>query len=111
MIKDQNIFTLMIILLILLTFALDVVLILWGEICCWSILGLEAEFVTESWILEKVLKFAQQFSRPEKSLGNRDKVWKKMVKSLEVFWKLQQVLYKWIFFPVGQIIFNLSALL
>ena len=39
---------------------------------------------TESWILEKVLKFAQQFSRPGKSLENRDKVWN-MVKSLEYF--------------------------
>ena len=32
--------------------------------------------LTESWILEKVLKFSQQFSRPEKSLENKDKVWK-----------------------------------
>ena len=31
--------------------------------------------VLNSW--KKVLKFAQQFSRPGKSLGNRDKVWKK----------------------------------
>ena len=31
---------------------------------------------TESWILEKVLKFSQQFSRPEKGLENKDKVWK-----------------------------------
>ena len=31
---------------------------------------------TESWILEKVLKFAQQFSRPEKSLESKDEVWK-----------------------------------
>ena len=40
---------------------------------------------TESWILEKVLKLAQQFSRPGKSLENRGKVLKKMVKSLECF--------------------------
>ena len=30
----------------------------------------------ESWILEKVLKFAQQFSIAGKSLENRDEVWK-----------------------------------
>ena len=48
---------------------------------------------TESWIFEKVMKFAQQFSRPGKSLENRDKVWN-MVKSLEKngYNKLQQVL-------------------
>ena len=35
---------------------------------------------TESWILEKVLKFALQFSRPGKSLENRDKVEQKAKK-------------------------------
>ena len=30
----------------------------------------------QSWILEKVLKFAKQFSRPGQSLENGDKVWK-----------------------------------
>ena len=65
---------------------------------------------TESWILEKVLKFAQQFSRLGKSLENRNKVWKKMVKSLEVFWKLEQVHYKSNFFPVGQIVFNFTCM-
>ena len=49
---------------------------------------------TESWILENVLKFAKQFSRPGKSLENRDKVW---MFSLFSFSRLQQVLNKWIF--------------
>ena len=31
---------------------------------------------TQSWIIEKVLKFVQQFSRPGKSLENRDEVCK-----------------------------------
>ena len=49
---------------------------------------------TESWILEKVLKFVQQFSRPGKSLENEMKSTK-----IEFFFsKLQQMLYKWIFF-------------
>ena len=53
MIKDQSIFTLMIILLILITFVLDVVLILSGEICCWSLLGLKAGFVESLEFLKK----------------------------------------------------------
>ena len=40
---------------------------------------------TESWILEKVLKFAQQFSRPGKSLENWDKVLKNGTKSRVFF--------------------------
>ena len=36
---------------------------------------------TESWILVKILKFAQQFSRPGKSLENGDKVQKNGGKS------------------------------
>ena len=40
---------------------------------------------TESWILEKVLKFAQQFFRPGKSLENRAKVLKKWLKVLSFF--------------------------
>ena len=61
---------------------------------------------TEFWILEKVLKFAAQFSRPGKVEVNSGK----MVKSLEFFSfsKLQQVLNKWIFFR-GQISFNLAC--
>ena len=61
---------------------------------------------TESWVLEKVLKFA-----------DREKVWKteikfgKMVKSLGFFFpKLQQVLYKWIFCRFGQILSNLARM-
>ena len=41
---------------------------------------------TEAWLLEKVLKFAQQFSRHGKSLENRDSV-KKMVKRLKFFFE------------------------
>ena len=52
---------------------------------------------TESWILKKVLKFVQLFSRPGKSReemksGKNDK------KSWEFFSNLQQVLFKWFFF-------------
>ena len=42
---------------------------------------------TESWILEKVLKFALQFSRSGKSLENGDIVWKKWLKVLSFFFK------------------------
>ena len=48
---------------------------------------------TESWILKKVLKFIQLFSRPGKSKENRWSL-EKMKKGLEFFSKLQQVLYK-----------------
>ena len=58
---------------------------------------------TESWILEKVLKFVQQFFRPGKILENRDEVYENWV----FFSKLQQMLYKWIFFHFCQILFNL----
>ena len=58
---------------------------------------------TESWSLEKVLTFAQQFSRPGKSLENGDKIWK------NVFSKLQQVLYKWNFCRFGQILFSIGC--
>ena len=58
---------------------------------------------TESWILEKVLKFVQQFFRPRKILENRDEVCENWV----FFPKLQQMLYKWIFFHFCQILFNL----
>ena len=67
-------------------------------------------FVQSLEFLKKVLKFAQQFSRPGKSLEMEIKCGK-MVKSLEFFFfsKLQQVLYKWSFFHFGQILFNLSC--
>jgi len=55
--------------------------------------NLLAGWNTVEFILEKALKFSQQFSRPGKSLENRDKVLK-VLKSLEFFSKLQQVLYK-----------------
>ena len=58
---------------------------------------------TESWILEKVSKFTQQFSKP----GVEVKTWKNG-KSLKLCWKLQQVLHKWNFFRFGQILFNLA---
>ena len=41
LIKDQGIFSMMIILLILITLSLDSVWILLGENCCWSLLGLK----------------------------------------------------------------------
>ena len=41
MIKDQSIFSLVIILLILITISLDYVLILLGENWCWSLVGLK----------------------------------------------------------------------
>ena len=48
----------------------------------------------QSWILEKVLKFAKQFSRPGKCLENRDKVWNNGKQSE------QQKLKKWICSPL-----------
>ena len=52
---------------------------------------------TETWILEKV--FAQQYFRPVKRLEKGDEVGKNGKKSwVFIFAKLQQVLYKWIFF-------------
>ena len=59
----------------------------------------------QSWIREKVLRLARQFSKPGKSLQNRDKFWE----NLFFFLKVQQVPYKWIFF-VAQILFNLTRL-
>ena len=48
---------------------------------------------TESWILEKVLKFAQQFSRPGKSLVNGDKVRRNGKKSWAFFQAKTSALY------------------
>ena len=42
---------------------------------------------TESWIFEKVMKCAQQFSTPGKSLENGDKVWKNGYRSWVFFFK------------------------
>ena len=42
---------------------------------------------TESWILAKVLKFAQQFFRPGNCLENRDKFWKNGKKSQGFFFQ------------------------
>ena len=62
---------------------------------------------TETWILEKV--FAQQYFRPVKSLEKGDEVGKNGKKSwVFIFAKLQQVLYKWIFFRFGQLLFNIA---
>ena len=41
LIKDQSIFSMVIILLILITLSLDSVWILLGENCCWSLLALK----------------------------------------------------------------------
>ena len=41
LLRDQSNFPLLIILLILITFSLDYLLILWGEIWCWALLGLK----------------------------------------------------------------------
>ena len=60
---------------------------------------------TKSWILTKVLNFIQLFSRPGKSEENRWSL-EKMKKSLEFFSKLQQVLYKWSFFPFSSFLFK-----
>ena len=62
-----------------------------------------AGFIQSLEFLKKVLKFVQQFSRPGKSLENRDEVYENLV----FFSKLRQILYKWIFFHFCQILFNL----
>ena len=62
--------------------------------CCTHTVYVICEVRTESCIVEIVLTFAQQFSRPGRSL-------KKFVKSLECFFyfsKLKQVLHKRYFF-------------
>ena len=64
---------------------------------------------TESWILEKVLKFAQRFSRPGKSLENGDKVWKNGKKSWVYFQSYNKWFISEILFRFGQILFNLAG--
>ena len=65
---------------------------------------------TESWILEKVLKFAQQFPDLGKVWKIEVKSWKNGKKSWVFLKAVQQVLQKWIFFRVGQILFNLACM-
>ena len=74
---------------------------LWIHLPPWTLAGVVHRVRTEPWILEKVwiiiIKFAQQFPRPGKSLENRDKVLKNG-KKYWVFFKAQQVLCKLLFF-------------
>ena len=56
-----------------------------GELLIGAFCYTKPKVHTETWILEKVLKFAQQFSRCGKSLENRDKVWKNSKKSRVFF--------------------------
>ena len=64
MIKDHGIFSMMIILLILITLSLDSVWILLGENCCWSLLGLkgaiESVGINVLSILSRLNFFAQK---------------------------------------------------
>ena len=60
---------------------------------------------TESWILKKVLKFAQQFSRPGKAQKIDIKSWKE-VKSLD-FLKATSALWVKFCFRFGHILINL----
>ena len=51
---------------------------IFAEVELWiTVSKLKKTGFVQSWILEKVLKYAQQFSRPGKSLENRGKVLKK----------------------------------
>ena len=65
---------------------------------------------TESWILEKVLKFAQHFPDLGKVWKIEVKSWKNGKKSCVFLKAAQEVLQKWIFFRVGQILFNLACM-
>ena len=66
LIKDQSIFSMAIILLILITLSLDSVWILLGETCCWSLFALKGltSFVTlwglKHFVKNKKLKFARR---------------------------------------------------
>ena len=64
MIKDQGIFPLVIILLILITLSLDNVWILLGENCCWSLLALKGLSAIE----ENVRRVYSQGSTPQYSI-------------------------------------------
>ena len=65
---------------------------------------------TESWILEKVLKFAQHFPDLGKVWKIEEKSWKNGKKSCVFLKAVQEVLQKWFFFRVGQILFNLAGM-
>ena len=65
---------------------------------------------TESWILEKVLKFAQHFPDLGKVWKIEVKSWKNGKKSCVFLKAVQEVLQKWFFFRVGQILFNLAGM-
>ena len=71
-------------------------------------LNLKYRVCTQSWILEKVLKFAENFPDPEKVWKIEVKSWKNSKKS-RFFFKLQQVLNKWNVFCVGQMLLNLAC--
>ena len=65
---------------------------------------------TESWILEKVLKFVQQFSRPEKSLEIEIKS-AKMVKSCNFFFfQSYNKCFEVNFFSFWSILVNLARM-
>ena len=53
---------------------------------------------TESWIIGKVLKIAQQFSRSGKRLENRDKIWKNGKKSWVFFQSYNRCFISVLFF-------------
>ena len=67
--------------------------------------------LTESWILEKVLKFAQQFSKPGKSLENGNKVWKNGKKSWVFFFQSNNKFISDFLFCFGQILFSLNCMM
>ena len=71
-------------------------------------LNLKYRVCTQSWILEKVLKFAENFPDPEKVWKIEVKSWKNSKKS-RFFFKLQQVLNKWNVFCAGQMLLNLAC--
>ena len=78
-------------------------------------------FVWESWVLKKVLKFAQLFSRTGKSLENRGKVRKMVIfifirgillnQSFFFFFKAPTIALQVIFYRFGQILFNFARIL
>ena len=59
MIKDQSIFSMVIILLILITLSLDSVWTLLGETCCWSLLALKGLKKSGKIMLAKMTTLSQ----------------------------------------------------